>query len=122
MTTDLVNYNGRTFRSTATSPGGDVDAETIFSYHQDGTVVWAEYHGGAVHFGTLIAIADRDCQLDMRYQHIARDGTFKSGRCVTRPERLTDGRLRLHETWQWTDGAEGTGASIVEEVRTSDIP
>jgi hypothetical protein len=29
---------------------------------------------------------------------------------------LTDGRLRVHEEWRWTDGAEGEGASLIEEI------
>jgi hypothetical protein len=32
------------------------------------------------------------------------------------PERLPDGCLRLHETWTWTDGGEGSGVSIIEDV------
>ena len=67
-------------------------------------------------FGTLLAKVDASGDLDMRYQHISVDGNFKSGRCHSRPESLADGRLRLHERWQWTDGAEGNGVSIIEEV------
>ncbi len=36
---------------------------------------------------------------------------------VGRPEILPDGRLRLHEHWEWTNGAQGRGESIIEEVR-----
>jgi hypothetical protein len=112
----MVDYDARVFRSVANSAGGDVDGETTFHYHQRGDVVWATYAGGSVVFGTLLAKADDEGNLDMRYQHVAVDGTFKSGRCQSRPERLPDGRLRLHERWQWTDGARGQGESIIEEV------
>lgn len=112
----MINYDARVFRSVANSDGGDVDAETIFHYHQDGSIVWATYGGGSVRFGTLVAKVDSSGSLDMRYQHVAVDGNFKSGRCHSRPELLADGRIRLHERWQWTDGAAGEGASIVEEV------
>ncbi|MDQ3170461.1 MAG: hypothetical protein M3Q55_10025 [Acidobacteriota bacterium] len=53
----------------------------------------------------------------MRYQYVSADGTFKMGQCQSRPERLADGRLRLHERWQWTGGAEGQGESTIEELR-----
>ena len=99
------------------SDGGDVGGETLFHYHQRDDVVWATYSGGLVRFGTLVATMDPDGSLDMRYQHVSIDGSFKSGRCRSRPERMSDGRLRLHEEWQWTDGASGHGQSIVEEVR-----
>jgi len=38
-----VKYDGRKFRSVSNSPGGEVNAETIFNYHQTGNVVWATY-------------------------------------------------------------------------------
>lgn len=115
----MFDYDGRLFRSVANSDGGDVGEETAFHYHQRDDVVWATYSGGAVRFGTLIATVNGDGNLDMRYQHVSAGGDFKSGRCRSRPERLPDGRLRLHEQWQWTDGAEGQGTSIVEEVPAS---
>jgi hypothetical protein len=112
----MHNYNARVFRSVANSDGGDVTGETTFHYHQRDDLVWATYAGGSVAFGTLLAKVDALGALDMRYQHVSVDGNFKSGRCHSRPERLPDGRLRLHEQWQWTDGADGQGASIIEEV------
>lgn len=115
----MINYEGRVFRSVANSEGGDVSGETVFRYHQAASVVWATYAGGAVRFGTLVATVDDDGQLDMRYQHVASGGTFRSGRCRSRPEVLPDGRLRLHERWAWTDGAVGEGESVIEEVRPS---
>ena len=111
-----MNYDARVFRSVENSAGGDVDAATTFHYHQRDDVVWATYEGGSVVFGTLVAKADTLGNVDMRYQHISVDGSFKSGRCHSRPETLPDGRLRLHEQWQWTDGAEGAGVSTIEEV------
>jgi hypothetical protein len=112
----MFDYDGRIFRSISNSEGGDVSGETTFSYHQRDDIVWATYCGGSVIFGTLLARVDSIGNLDMRYQHISADGTFKSGFCQSRPERLPDGRLRLHERWQWSDGAEGEGISIIEEI------
>jgi hypothetical protein len=115
-TRPMIDYDARAFRSVANSDGGDVDEATTFHYRQRDDVVWATYAGGAVVFGTLLAKVDAFGNLDMRYQHVAVGGNFKSGRCQSRPERLPDGRLRLHEAWRWTDGAEGEGVSVVEEV------
>jgi hypothetical protein len=112
----MLDYEGRSFRSVANTQGGDVDAGTTFHYHQRGAVVWATYAGGSVVFGTLLAQVDPLGNLDMRYQHVSSDGKFKTGRCQSSPERLPDGRLRLRERWQWTDGAEGEGVSVIEEV------
>ncbi len=117
----MFDYDGRIFRSISNSDGGDVSGETNFHYHQRGDLVWAIYNGGYVLFGTLLARVDAFGNLDMRYQHISVDGTFKSGLCQSRPERLPDGRLRLHERWQWSDGAEGEGTSIIEEIPKDDL-
>jgi hypothetical protein len=110
-----VSYDGRTFRSVENADG-EVDAETQFFYRQEGSRVWATYCGGAISFGTLVAAAASDGRLDLRYQHVNRAGDWREGRCRTTPEQLPDGRLRLHETWQWTVGAAGTGRSMVEEI------
>jgi hypothetical protein len=116
----MIDYDGRRFRSVSNSDGGDVTGDTRFDYRQQSDVVWATYAGGSVRFGALVAKADADGNLEMRYHHVSTDGTFKSGRCESRPERLPDGRLRLHERWQWTDGAEGAGESIIEEIAEED--
>jgi hypothetical protein len=110
------SYEGRVFRSITNSAGGDVSGETTFHYRQSGSLVWATYAGGSVLFGTLLAQVDDGGSLDMRYQHLTIDGAFRSGRCHSRPELLPTGRLRLHEQWTWSDGAQGEGVSIVEEI------
>jgi hypothetical protein len=56
-------------------------------------------------------------RLNMRYSHVNRGGELMTGRCESTPEALLDGRLRLHERWQWTSGDGSRGESIVEEVR-----
>ncbi|OZC02086.1 n-acetylglutamate synthase [Rubricoccus marinus] len=107
------NYDGRRFAPTA-SGEGDVGEATRFDYRQKGNVVWATYRGGEVQMGTLIATVDARGALDMRYAHVDASGAMRTGSCHSVPEVLPDGRLRLHEVWEWTDG--GTGTSTLEEV------
>ena len=111
-----IDYDGRRFRSLSNSETGEVDAETVFQYHQRGDVVWATYEGGAIRFGTLIAKVDGAGALDMRYHHVNVAGELMTGRCRSTPEILPDGRLRLHERWQWTSGDGSRGESVIEEV------
>jgi hypothetical protein len=111
-----INYDGRRFRSVMNSPSGEVDAETTFEYHQIGHLVWATYRGGSILFGTLIAKVDPTGGLDMRYQHMNSRGELMTGRCRSTPELLTDGRIRLHESWEWTSGDHSSGQSVVEEI------
>lgn len=115
LSVETVSYEGLAFRSLE-NPHGEVDGETRFFYRQAGGRVWATYRGGAIAFGSLVAAAATDGRLDVRYQHVNRAGDWREGLCHTTPERLPDGRLRLHESWRWTAGAEGQGRSTVEQV------
>ena len=111
-----VGYGGRRFRSVQNSETGEVGPETVFSYSQDGDVVSATYGGGGVRSGVLIATADGEGNLDARYAHVNASGGLMTGECRTTPERLADGRLRLHEEWRWTSGDGSSGRSVVEEI------
>ncbi len=112
-----VDYDGRTFRPVETAANGEVGDGTVFHYRQRGAVVWASYHGGHVERGTLVATASAEGALDMRYAHVNRAGELMTGTCQSTPEVLPDGRLRLHERWQWTSGDQSAGTSVIEEVR-----
>jgi hypothetical protein len=111
-----VSLDNRLFLSAANTPNGDCDAETRFRYRQHGARVWATYAGGRVQFGSLVAIADQQGRLDMLYHHVDDAGRLRTGKCRATPELLPDGRLRLHEEWQWTNGDLSEGRSVVEEV------
>lgn len=112
-----INLNNRTFRSTSNSSNGEVSSATTFNYHQDKNIVWAEYGGGSIVKGFLIATVQADQTLDARYEHVNVDGELMTGRCKSTPEVLEDGRVRLREKWKWTSGDESEGKSVVEEVR-----
>ena len=114
-----IDYNDRLFRASSNSAGGDVDDQTLFSYRQYGDLVWATYQGGAIAFGTMVGVVRGDGTLDLRYQHVSLTGGIKSGRCVSTPEVIDDDRVRLHESWEWTEGGYGAGTSIVEQVMPS---
>lgn len=111
------NYEGKIFISKSNTANGEVDSSTRFEYHQsdDGPIVWAEYKGGSIVKGFLIATVKSDGSLDARYEHVNVENVLMTGRCISTPEQLSDGRLRLHERWQWTSGDLSAGTSVVEE-------
>ncbi|MEZ5344737.1 MAG: hypothetical protein R2681_04185 [Pyrinomonadaceae bacterium] len=111
-----INYDNKKFASISNSDTGEVSGETVFCYHQKDNVVTAEYSGGGILSGTLIAICDEDGVLDMRYQHVNQGGDLMTGICRSTPEILEDGRIRLYERWQWTCGDHSKGESIIEEI------
>ncbi len=115
-----INYDNKLFAPVSNSANGEVNAATIFYYHEKPNIVWATYEGGDVVFGTLIAKVDAGGSLDMSYQHFNKGGEIMTGECKSVPEVLSDGRLRLHERWRWTSGNLSEGSSIVEEIESAE--
>lgn len=111
-----INYHQKTFQSIANTDNGEVGEQTLFHYQQQGDVVWAEYSGGAIVKGFLVAKVIENNGLDMRYEHINLAGEIMTGKCSSTPEILPDGRIRLYEKWQWTSGDLSSGESIIEEI------
>ncbi len=113
----MINLNNKTFTSLENTENGEVTGKTRFTYHQDKNLVWAEYSGGSIVKGNLIATMDRDGKLDMRYHHVNIDDKLMTGICLSTPEILPDGRVRFYEKWKWTVGDNSTGESIIEEEK-----
>jgi hypothetical protein len=108
------SLDGRRFRSAA-NVGGEVDADTVFHYAEDGSgEVWASYAGGAIRRGFLVGRRGGN-RLEFRYVQLNDAGETSSGHCVSTVSTLPDGRLRLDETWAWESRA-GSGSSAVEEL------
>ena len=112
----MISFDNKKFKSIENSESGEVSSETIFHYGQKGNVIWATYGGGSILLGNIIGQVDKDGKIDMRYQHVSIDGTFKTGKCISIPEILPNKKIRLHEEWEWTSGQTGKGKSIIEEI------
>lgn len=94
---------------------GEVNVETIFKYHQNGNVLWAEYFGGDIIRGNLIGSVSEQGILDFYYQHINKEGEMRIGKCHSIPKVSGNGKLELHEEWQWLNGDKSLGSSIIVE-------
>jgi hypothetical protein len=53
--------------------------------------------------------------IEMRYQQVNDLGKIMTGLCRSSPEILKNGKIRLHENWQWTSGDLSKGQSKLEE-------
>ena len=115
----MINYNDKIFKAVQTSENGEVSGETVFHYQQQGFLVSATYSGGAILFGHLIGLVDDKGVMEIRYHHVNDRGDLMTGVCISTPEVLPNGKIRLHERWQWTSGDGSLGESIVEEVEES---
>ncbi|MFC7244213.1 hypothetical protein ACFQO7_17200 [Catellatospora aurea] len=109
----ITSLDGRRFVAETDVAGGEVGTETVFGYHEQDGMVWAEYSGGAIRRGFLVGTRDGD-RLDFRYTQLNTDGQTSTGHCVSVLTQLADGRLRLAETWEW-ESRPGSGTSAVVE-------
>jgi hypothetical protein len=112
----MINYNQKKFRPFSNSENGETTAETIFNYEQDGNILTATYQGGQILSGHLIGLVDENGNIDMRYHQVNTKGELMTGQCQSTPELMENGKIRLHEKWQWTSGDCSSGTSILEEV------
>lgn len=111
-----INYHNRSFRAATLSDNSQLDSDSIFVYQQTGNILHCNYSGGEIIRGHLIGIVDANGNIDMRYHQVTKDGMILSGICHSSPTVSKEGKITLHEKWQWTSGAQGQGESILEEI------
>jgi len=68
-----INYDGRKFIPKINSENGEVSEQTVFTYHQSGNLLWAEYNGGNILKGSLIGTVLQNGELDFVYHHMNQD-------------------------------------------------
>jgi hypothetical protein len=111
----MIDYNGKIFRPISNSENGETSIETVFIYQQIGNILTSEYLGGKIKKGHLIGIVDENGFIDMRYHQVNEKNEIMTGICKSKPEILENGKIRLHESWEWTSGDRSKGQSIIEE-------
>ena len=112
---ETINYNNKNFRPVSNTDNGETSNETLFLYKQVGNILTSEYSGGKIKYGHLIGLVDMDGNIDMRYHQVNEKGELMTGICISKPEILNNGKIRLHENWEWTSGDKSKGQSIIEE-------
>lgn len=111
----MINYNGKIFKPISNTENGETSSDTIFHYTQKGNIIISEYSGGKIQYGHLIGLVDGKGNIDMCYHQVNDKGEIMTGICKSTPEILKNGKIRLHETWEWTSGDKSKGKSIIEE-------
>ena len=112
----MISYNNKVFKPVSNTENGETTIQTTFFYKQEGNVLTAEYSGGEILKGHLIGLVDENGNIDMRYHQINNKGLLMTGKCISKPEVLKNGKIRLHENWEWTSSDKSKGQSIIEEI------
>lgn len=111
-----MNYHNKRFRAISNTENGETSIETIFHYQQIDNILTAEYSGGKIKKGHLIGLVDKNGKINMSYHQINDQNELMTGICYSTSEVLPNGKIRLHESWQWTSHDQSKGKSIIEEI------
>lgn len=109
------NLNGKKFVSVNNTSNGEVGEGTLFSYYQEGDLIWADYKGGKILQGHLSGRIEED-KINFLYHHVNTEGELMAGKCISEICEVESGRLKLIEKWQWFTGDQSCGESEIVEV------
>ncbi|MBL0084531.1 MAG: hypothetical protein IPP37_19790 [Saprospiraceae bacterium] len=76
-----------------------------FEYKQNGNLVTAEYYGGTIKYGKIIADLIDD-ELNMLYQCLTTDNQLKAGKGIAKVSLTDEGKIKLKLNWEWLPGNE----------------
>lgn len=110
-----INLDNRKFKSLYNTENGQVSSLTIFHYHQENKMIWAEYAGGDIIKGFLIGKIN-DQSLEFTYQHLNQDLEIMTGKCKSHCELSENNKIQLFEDWEWTCKDFSRGKSKLKEV------
>ncbi len=106
----VFNFNNKTFSLIENSENGKVNSETIFKYKQKGNLVTADYCGGTIKYGKIIAHLEDDT-LDMLYQCITTENELKAGKAVAQISLTKERKIKLALNWEWLGNKNEGGVS-----------
>jgi hypothetical protein len=110
-----ISLDGIRMHVVSTAEGGEVNAETLFEFTQDGSLVSARYAGGRVRLGYLVGTMSEE-GLRFRYAQVDHSGRLDGGYSTCEIGRTAEGRIRLAEHFKW-DSREGSGTNLYEEEK-----
>ncbi|MFD2921227.1 hypothetical protein ACFS6H_15990 [Terrimonas rubra] len=111
-----INYNNKKFRALHNSGNGEVDTALVFHYRQQGNILSCAYSGANIVQGHLLGLVADDGTITMRYHQVNTRGQLMTGTCISTPEIMENGKIKLYEDWQWTSGDLSAGNSVLIEI------
>ena len=110
-----INFNNKTFALIENSKSGSVDSDTIFKYQQTNKLVTADYSGGTIVYGKIIANLIDD-KLHMLYQCFTTDNQLKAGKAIAKISFTQNDKIKLTLNWEWLDDNNEKGTSEYIEM------
>lgn len=113
---EKYNFNNKKFALIENSESGQVNSETVFEYKQNGNLVTADYFGGTIKYGKIIAEL-KDDELNMLYQCLTTDNLLKAGKAIAKISLNENGKLILSLNWEWLTNGNEKGKSEYIEIK-----
>ena len=95
-----------------------MDDRTVFHYHQIEDLIWATYSGGSIKFGTITGKIRENGFLEFSYQHVNDQNEIMTGKCVSKPKILEDGRITQEGTHDELKIQEGFYKRIFDQQKS----
>ena len=111
-----INFHNKKFGLLHNSKEGIASDETIFYYQQDGDLVTADYKGGSIKCGKIIARQLPNNDLEMLYQCITLESELRAGKAYAKTTLNANGKIQLNLDWSWISGGDGAGTSTYVEL------
>lgn len=108
------NFHNKTFQLLSNSSNGQVSDQTIFKYSQQGHLVTADYYGGSVLYGKIIAQLKGD-KLNMLYQCLTKDDKLKAGKAIAKISLTEKNKIQLNLDWEWLETGEKGNSIYLEK-------
>jgi hypothetical protein len=104
------NFNNKIFYLLENSESGKVNSDTVFKYQQKDNVITADYYGGTIKYGKIIATLENN-QLNMLYQCVTSEDELKAGKAIATVSLNKRDKILLKLNWQWLNGNKEKGVS-----------
>jgi hypothetical protein len=87
----------------------------VFKYKQKGNLVTADYAGGSIVYGKIIAHLEGDT-LNMLYQCLTTENQLKAGKALAKAVYTEGGKIKLTLDWGWLNEGNAKGQSEYIEL------
>mgnify|MGYP000654558041 CR=1 FL=1 len=104
------NFHNKTFYLLENSESGKVNSKTVFKYQQKENIVTANYSGGTIKYGKIIATLNNDV-LNMLYQCVTIENELKAGKAIAEVSLTKHNKLKLKLNWKWLGKKNESGVS-----------
>lgn len=108
------NFENKTFLLIENSENGTVNSDTVFNYLQKGNLVTADYQGGTIQYGKIIAKLEGN-QLHMLYQCMTIDEELKAGKAQAEISLTDEDKIKLRLNWSWLESNDQGSKNGISE-------